>query len=147
VASNHHVPLRAIKERLPIAGAACLVLALGLASRYGLSGWAAKYFGVALWSTLVYTLVVLMRPSVRPAVAAAVALAIGFAVEFAQLTPGPAWLSSKHLILRLVFGTTFSAYDLPALVAGVALGAMTHLAVARIIKDMKPQRHEDTKKN
>ncbi len=99
----------------------------GLASRYvGLPPWWAKYLGVALWATLAYAVVVLIAPRSRLWRTAAIAWGISWAVEFAQMTPGPAYLSSKHLILRLIFGTTFSVWDLPAYVAGVGLGVLIH---------------------
>ena len=56
----------------------------------------------------------------RRARAFAVALGLSFAVELAQLTPYPAWLSSKHVILRLIFGTTFGFVDLAGYVVGAA---------------------------
>ncbi len=118
-----------MRERVPVLGAAVLVVALGLACRYGLSGWWAKYLGVALWATEAYVMVVLVRPQIRARNAALWALAVSWGVELFQLTGVPAWLSSQHLLLRLIFGTTFSAYDLPAYAAGVALGAATHLLV------------------
>ena len=120
-----------MRQRAWIAVAALLVVGLGLACRYGLTGFWAKYLGVALWATEAYVLVVLVRPSIRVRDAAAWALAVSWGVEFFQLTGVPAWLSSQHLLLRLIFGTTFSAYDLPAYAAGVALGAAVHYLVKR----------------
>ncbi|MBI2894626.1 MAG: DUF2809 domain-containing protein [Deltaproteobacteria bacterium] len=106
--------------------AAVATLCAGLAARALLGGLAAKVLGVALWATLVYALVLLIAPRTSIRRAAAVAIGASFAVEIAQLTPGPAWLSSKHVVLRLIFGTTFSAWDLPMYVAGVLFAAALH---------------------
>ena len=123
---------QAVWSRLPIVAAALGVMALGLLARYGLSGWAAKYLGLGLWATMVYVLVVVVRPSMSPLASAAAALAVCWVVEFAQMTPVPAWLSSKHVILRLIFGIGFSAWDLPTYAVGVALGAGVHALVIRV---------------
>ncbi len=97
-------------------------LAAGLASRALLRGLPAKVLGVVFWATLVYWLVAFVAPAARPARVAAVALAISWIVELAQLTPVPAALSARHVLLRMIFGTTFSAWDLPMYAAGVAVG-------------------------
>ena len=104
-------------------------VALGLAARYGLSGIFAKYLGVALWASAVCALVAFVRPRLGATRIAVMALALSWAVEFAQLTSGPAWLSSQHIVLRLIFGTTFSVWDLPAYALGVAFGAVSLKAV------------------
>ena len=120
-----------LRARIP-AFIGCLVaVAVGLACRYGLSGMPAKYLGVALWSTTVYAILMSIRPAAGVHRAALVALGISWAVEFAQLTPVPAWLSSQHVLLRLLFGTTFSVADLPAYAAGVALGAALSITARR----------------
>lgn len=107
-----------------------LVLVAGLSARYGLSGFWAKYLGVGLYATIVYALVVFVKPEVLVVRAGAIALFACWLIEFAQLTGVPAILSSKHLILRLVFGYTFSVWDLPAYLLGVLLGVGVH-ALAR----------------
>lgn len=91
----------------------------------------AKYAGVALWSLAVYACVLLCRPPLTVARASLIALALSFAVELAQLTPGPAYLSSKHVLLRLIFGADFGAWDLPAYAGGVLLGALLHRGLLR----------------
>lgn len=122
-----------MKQRLAVLAAAALVVGLGLACRYGLTGFWAKYLGVALWATEAYALVVFVRPTIRVIRAAAWALGVSWGMEFFQLTGVPAWLSSQHLLLRLIFGTTFSAPDLPAYAAGVALGAAVHGLVIKML--------------
>ena len=115
-----------MRTRLLPALGAVAALALGLGSRAFLTGAPAKILGVAFYATLVYALCVLLVPAVRIGRALAVAVAICFAIELLQLTPGPAYLSSRHLLLRLVFGTTFSAWDLVTYVPGALLGAAVH---------------------
>jgi hypothetical protein len=106
-----------------------LTIASGLGSRAWLTGLLAKLAGDALYTVLVYVLVLVVRPATRPARAFGVAVGVSFAVELAQLTPYPAWLSSKHVLLRLIFGSTFGFVDLAGYLIG-ALGAVfTHVLV------------------
>lgn len=108
--------------------AGLLTLAAGLALRAAFSGWLSKYGGVALWATLVYFLVLWVRPRLAVARAALLCLAISVAVELFQLTPVPRALYELHPAFALVFGTTFHAWDLPAYAAGALLGAGIHAA-------------------
>ncbi len=119
------------RRRLGAALAAAVTLASGVAARRFLDGAPAKVLGVALGATLVYWLVAFCAPGWRPRKVAGVTLAISWAVEFAQLTPGPAALSARHVLLRMIFGTTFSAWDLPMYGGGVLLGAALHAAALR----------------
>jgi Protein of unknown function (DUF2809) len=108
-----------------------LTVAAGLGSRAFFGGLPAKIAGDALYTVLIYVLVVVVRPDVRRSRAFAVALGLSFAVEFAQLTPYPAWLSSKHVILRLIFGTTFGFVDLAGYVVGAVFAVVLHAAGER----------------
>ncbi len=113
---------------------AAATLVAGLLVRSGvLPKWWAKYLGVALWCTLVYWLVVLVRPTTRVRTACVIAVVIGWAVELAQLTPGPAWLARAAPISRWVFGTTFNAPDLVAYVVGAGGAALVHVALERAL--------------
>ena len=113
--------------RIRIGAIALSLACAGLAVRGLLpAGFWSKYLGVALWAALVYALVLFVRPRISVWWCAGLALAISWTVEFAQLTPGPAWLSSKHALLRAIFGALFSVYDLPAYAAGVLAGASAH---------------------
>jgi hypothetical protein len=98
----------------------------GLGSRALLGGLPAKVAGDALYTVLIYVLAVAVRPGIGLARAFAIALGLSFAVEFAQLTPYPAWLSSKHVILRLIFGTTFGFVDLAGYVVGAVFAIVLH---------------------
>jgi hypothetical protein len=80
---------------------------------------------------LLYVIVVLVRPDVRAWRAFAIALGASVAVEVAQLTPYPAWLSSKHVLLRLVFGTTFGFVDIAGYVVGAVGAVALHAALRR----------------
>ncbi|MGY3682027.1 ribosomal maturation YjgA family protein [Streptomyces sp. TE33382] len=114
-----------VRTRVWAAGAAVLTVAAGLGIRSVAGGDVAKYAGDALYTLLMYVLVVLVAPRVRPRVAAGVALAFSWAVEFAQLTGVPAELSARSAVARLVLGSTFNAPDLfwYAVGAGAAYGA------------------------
>jgi hypothetical protein len=131
-----------LRARGGIALAALLAVAAGLAIRYGLSGAPAKYGGVALWSCMAYAGVLLVRPTLSVARAAIVTLIISWGVELAQLTPLPAALASKHLVLRLLLGTTFSLADLPAYAGGVALAAGAHALARRRPATLQPRRDQ-----
>ena len=96
---------------------------------------------MALWAALVYWLVVFLRPSLALWRVALVASLLSFAVELLQLTPVSSWLSSQHVVLRLVFGTTFNGWDLPAYVGGVVLAWR---ADARWLSDRRTPGSEDT---
>ncbi|WP_196443362.1 DUF2809 domain-containing protein [Planomonospora sp. ID67723] len=121
----------ALRTRLPAALVAVVTVAAGLTLRAVADGWFAKYGGDALYTVLVYTLVVLVRPGVAPVRAAAGAVALSWAVELAQLTPVPAALSEASVLARLVLGSTFGAMDLVAYAAGAALAAAAHALVRR----------------
>lgn len=119
------------RQRLFPTAAAALTLMAGLGCRAVLSGWVSKYGGVVLWATLVYFLVLWVRPRLAVARAALLCLGISFAVELFQLTPVPRALYELHAAFALVFGTTFHAWDLPAYAAGTLLGAAIHAAARR----------------
>jgi sugar phosphate permease len=108
-----------------------VTVAAGLGSRAVLGGLPAKVAGDALYTVLVYVLVLVVRPEASVRRAFVVALGVSFAIEFAQLSPYPAWLSSKHVLLRLIFGTTFGFVDLAGYVVGAVSAAALHGLVLR----------------
>lgn len=126
----HLVP--ALRARWIASVAVPLTVAAGLGSRALLGGLPAKIAGDALYTVLIYVLVVWVRPAVRLSRAFAIALGVSFAVEIAQLTPYPAWLSSKHVLLRLIFGTTFGFVDLLGYVIGAVGAVALHAAVRKL---------------
>jgi hypothetical protein len=110
-----------------------LTVAAGLLARRWLAGLPAKLAGDALYTALVYAIALAFAPDLRPRRAAAIALGWSFAVELFQLTGVPAWLSAKHILLRLIFGTTFGFVDLAGYVIG-AIGALSLHAIRRAIR-------------
>ncbi|MFF3437223.1 DUF2809 domain-containing protein [Streptosporangium sp. NPDC002721] len=119
------------RTRLLALLAALATVAAGLTVRAVTGGWFGKYAGDALYTVLVYALVVLVWPRVTPVRAALCALAFSWAVELAQLTPVPAALSEASVVARLVLGSTFGAADLVAYAAGALLAASAHTLLGR----------------
>jgi hypothetical protein len=120
-----------VRTRLMAAGAAVLTVAVGLGARAGMEGDIAKYAGDALYTTLVYALVVLAAPRAKPLTAAGIALGISWAVEFLQLSRVPAELSRRSVVARLVLGSTFHTPDLFWYAVGAALGWFVHAPTHR----------------
>ncbi len=102
--------------------AALATVGAGLGLRAVATGDVAKYGGDALYTLLIFALVVLVAPRTTPPRAAAVALAVSWAVEFLQLTGVPAELSRHSVAARLVLGSTFNAPDLFWYVIGAIAG-------------------------
>ncbi|MCX5207019.1 DUF2809 domain-containing protein [Streptomyces sp. NBC_00237] len=118
--------IRALRVRLYALGAAAVTIAAALGIRAVSSGAFAKYAGDALYTVLLYALVVAVWPRVRPVLAGGVALGVSWLAEFAQLTSVPAELSARSGLLRLVFGSTFNAPDLFWYAVGAALAWAVH---------------------
>lgn len=110
-------------ERLPLALACGATVVLGLSARHFLSGSPAAILGTMLYGSLCYLGIRLLRPTGDPRWALGGALAWCWGLELAQLGPLPAWLSSQHLLLRLIFGSTFDPVDLPSYLGGILLVA------------------------
>ncbi|MEU4406096.1 DUF2809 domain-containing protein [Streptosporangium sp. NPDC023963] len=136
---SHRVHLR---TRLLAALAALVTVAAGLTVRAVTGGWFGKYAGDALYTVLVYALVVLVWPRVTPVRAAIGALAFSWAVELAQLTPVPAALSEASVVARLVLGSTFGAADLVAYAAGAVLAAYATRSAHTLAGRRSRQRRE-----
>jgi hypothetical protein len=82
-----------------------VTVAVGLGVRALADGAFAKCAGDALYTVLVYLVVVLIAPGTRPLPAAGIALGFSWAVEFLQIAGVPA-------ALRPLLGSTFNAPDL-----------------------------------
>ncbi|MFE4061306.1 DUF2809 domain-containing protein [Streptomyces sp. NPDC059096] len=123
-----------MRTRLVACGAAVLTVAAGLGLRSTGSGDLAKYGGDALYTVLVYVLVVLAVPRVRPRTAAAVALAFSVAVELFQFTGVPAELAARSTVARLVLGSTFNVPDLLWYAVGAAAAWGVHAGCARALR-------------
>jgi hypothetical protein len=111
-----------------------LALTSGLAARTWIEpGLWYKYLGVVLWCWIVYALVVFLRPRWSVLRAGVVAGAICLAMECFQITPIPGWLSHQHVVLRWIFGETFSVYDLLAETVAIVLVALIDAGVRTLL--------------
>ncbi|MFZ3494929.1 DUF2809 domain-containing protein [Streptomyces sp. 5.8] len=124
-------PCRA-RTRLAAAAAVVVTVGAGLGLRAGATGNPAKYGGDALYTVLIFALIVLVLPRVTALRAAAGALAVSWAVEFLQLTGVPEELSRHSTVARLVLGSTFNAPDLFWYAVGAAFGWLAHTAAVRL---------------
>ncbi|MEV8127266.1 DUF2809 domain-containing protein [Streptomyces sp. NPDC085944] len=115
------------RTRLAAAGAAAVIVGAGLTLRAVATGEVAKYGGDALYTLLLFALVLVVAPGTAPIRAAALALAVSWGVEFLQLTDGPARLARQSTAARLALGSTFNAPDL----FWYAVGAVTGPLVVR----------------
>jgi hypothetical protein len=118
-----------MRIRAPYAIAALVTVALGLGLRSTMDGGVAKYGGDALYTLLVFWLVLVVAPRLNGPLAGAIACAFSWAIEFFQLSPIPGELSGNPLA-RLVLGSTFNAPDLFWYVVGAAAG----VAVWRVLR-------------
>ncbi|WP_370666668.1 DUF2809 domain-containing protein [Streptomyces sp. IBSBF 2507] len=110
------------RRRLVAAVAAAVIVGAGLALRTVAVGEVAKYGGDALYTLLLFALVLVAAPRTAPAKAAAMALAVSWGVELLQLTDVPEHLARRSTAARLVLGTTFNAPDLFWYAVGAAAG-------------------------
>ncbi|MDU0258237.1 DUF2809 domain-containing protein [Streptomyces sp. PU10] len=115
------------RTRLAAAGAAAVIVGAGLTLRAVATGEVAKYGGDALYTLLLFALVLVVAPGTAQIRAAALALAVSWGVEFLQLTDGQAHLARQSTAARLVLGSTFNAPDL----FWYAVGAVTGPLVVR----------------
>ncbi|MGW7443048.1 ribosomal maturation YjgA family protein [Kitasatospora sp. NPDC054795] len=117
---------KGLRVRLAAGAAAALTVAAGLGVRAALGGDLAKDAGDALYTVLLYALLVLAAPGLRPGRAAVLAAALSWAVELFQLTGLPdAW--GRHSVLaRLVLGSTFNPPDLFWYLVGAGCAGALH---------------------
>ncbi|MFD5142256.1 DUF2809 domain-containing protein [Streptomyces sp. NPDC058401] len=120
------------RTRLAAASAVVVTVGAGLGLRAVATGSAAKYGGDALYTVLIFALIVLVLPRVTALRAAAGALAVSWVVEFLQLTGVPAELSRHSTLARLVLGSTFNPPDLLWYAVGAAAGWLAHTTAARL---------------
>ncbi|MFI5863758.1 DUF2809 domain-containing protein [Streptomyces sp. NPDC051546] len=120
------------RTRIAAAAAAVATVGAGLGLRAVATGSAAKYGGDALYTVLIFTLIVLVLPRVTALRAAAGALALSAVVELLQLTGVPAELSRHSTLARLVLGSTFNPPDLLWYAVGAAAGWLAHTAATRL---------------
>lgn len=106
-------------------------MAAGLWVRTGLPGVSGDAAGGILYAALLYLLLAAAAPRARSAVVAAAAVVLCIAIELFQLTPFPAQWGAHWPPLRLVFGTTFNLWDLPAYAAGGIAAGFADRALRR----------------
>ncbi|WP_433513104.1 DUF2809 domain-containing protein [Nonomuraea sp. CA-143628] len=109
--------------------AAVVTVVAGLGVRLLWDGPFAKYAGDALYTVLIYLLIVLVLPRVRPVWAALGSAALSWAIEFAQLWEIPP-------LLRPLLGSTFNPPDLFWYVVGAAVACAAHMTVRRSYSDI-----------
>ncbi|WP_207757197.1 ribosomal maturation YjgA family protein [Nonomuraea cypriaca] len=105
--------------RLPVALTATLIVACGLGVRALWDGPFSKYAGDALYTALIYALIVLVLPRARPWTVAAGSAGLSWAIEFAQLGEIPS-------VLRPLLGSTFNPPDLLWYAVGAATMQAAH---------------------
>ncbi|MDG6105564.1 DUF2809 domain-containing protein [Dactylosporangium aurantiacum] len=110
---------------------AALALAVAFAIRAVDDGALRQYSGTALYASMIYAGVYVLRPRTTPLVAGAAAIAWCWAMELAQLTGVPAELSSRSLLARYALGVKFDPVDLAWYPAGVVPLVLVHLLLAR----------------
>ncbi|MEV0562653.1 DUF2809 domain-containing protein [Dactylosporangium sp. NPDC050588] len=115
---------------LALAGVAA-ALAVAFAIRAVDDGALRQYSGTALYASMIYAGVFVLRPRTTPLVAGAVAIAWCWAVELAQLTGVPAELSARSLLARYALGVKFDPADLAWYPVGVVPLVVAHLLLRR----------------
>ncbi|MCA9299187.1 MAG: DUF2809 domain-containing protein [Phycisphaerales bacterium] len=127
------------RQRIVAASMSLLTIGAGLWIRSGsVPPTLAKPIGVALWSALVFWLLVLLRPRSSIWIVVVVASCLGVAVEILQRTPFPAWMASQIPASRWVLGRHFHASDLPWYPMG-ALGAGVLDLAQRRLRTRRPR--------
>ncbi|GAA1284578.1 hypothetical protein Psi02_33380 [Planotetraspora silvatica] len=111
-------------SRAPVAVAAIVTIAAGLLIRAFLGGPFAKYAGDALYTVLLYLLVLLVVPAARPSRVAAIAVAASWLIELSQLLDLPA-------LVRPILGSTFNPPDLLWYAVGAGAAWAVHAGLGR----------------
>ncbi|SBT40938.1 DUF2809 domain-containing protein [Micromonospora auratinigra] len=116
-----------IRLRLLALVAAGGFLAVALTIRALADGALEQHSGTALYASMVYAGVFVLRPRTRPVPAGVAATVFCWVVETAQLTGVPAALSAHSLLARLVLGVRFDPLDLCWYPVGVLPLVALHL--------------------
>lgn len=127
-----------IRTRLTALTCVLLVLATALAIRHlngqrvlDSSGALSQYSGTALYASMMYAGVFVLRPRTTPLTAAAAALLFCWVVECFQLTGIPATLSARSTLARLALGVSFDPKDLLWYALGIAPPFAAHAWLTR----------------
>ncbi|MFD8756125.1 DUF2809 domain-containing protein [Kitasatospora sp. NPDC059577] len=121
-----------LRARAAAGAAAVVTVAAGLGVRAVAGGDVAKYAGDALYTVLLYALIVLAVPRVRPVRAGVAAAALSWAVELFQLTGLPDAWGRRSTFARLVLGSTFNPPDLFWYLVGAVGAVLLHRAARRV---------------
>ena len=105
------MPLASGWVRTLMVVSAAVFAAAAFAIRAVSEGALGQYSGAALSGSIVYTIVMFIRPPISPPVAGGIAAAYCWIVEFSQLTGIPATLSQRSLVARLLLGAQFDIVD------------------------------------
>jgi hypothetical protein len=116
-----------LRSRAVALSGAVLIVGLGLAVRAGAGGSFAQNAGTALYASMIYAGVLVLRPATAPLPAGIVAVALCWAVEAFQLSGVPAGLSERSLIARLVLGSHFDWADVAWYPVGVVPLVVVHM--------------------
>jgi hypothetical protein len=120
-----------MRSRLLALAGVGAALAVAFAIRAVDDGALRQHSGTALYASMIYAGVFLLRPRTTPLVAGAAATAFCWAMETAQLTGVPAELSARSLLARYVFGVTFDPVDLAWYPVGVVPLVAAHVLLRR----------------
>ena len=112
------------RSRGRIALAVPAVIALGLALRFGLSGYIADASGGVLYALLVYLAIAFIAPRLPAIRVAVIALGVSIGIELLQLTAIPLRLAEAVPPAALALGTSFALADLPPYVVGALAGVL-----------------------
>ncbi|MCP2323982.1 hypothetical protein HDA40_002489 [Hamadaea flava] len=113
------MPFASRSVRLLMVASAAVFAAAAFGIRAVTDGQIGQYSGAALSGSIVYTIVVFVRPPISPLVAGGIATAYCWFVEFSQLTGIPAALSERSVIAQLLLGTQFDIVDVAWYPVGV----------------------------
>ncbi|NQX12211.1 DUF2809 domain-containing protein [Microbacteriaceae bacterium VKM Ac-2855] len=120
-------------RRLRLALAAVVVVAAGLALRFGVGGAVGDLAGGVLYTALVYLLVAFVAVRMRPPVVALTAFAWSALMELLQLVGIAGALVQLWSPLRLITGVGFVWTDLLAYAVGAVIAAAVDTAARLVV--------------
>ncbi|MEU8007771.1 DUF2809 domain-containing protein [Catellatospora sp. NPDC049111] len=130
-------------RRLHALAAAIAVLVIALLIRALADGPLEQHSGTALYASMIYAGVFVLRPRTTPLLAGAVAITFCWLVELSQLTGLPAYLSEHSLLARLALGVAYDPLDMLWYPAGVLPLVAVHLLTrARLVVGQAPRSGE-----
>jgi hypothetical protein len=120
-----------VRGRLPAVAAVALIVGLAFAIRALSDGRLEQHSGTALYASMIYAGMFVLRPAWPPVRAGVLAVGFCWAVEAFQLTGVPAALAERSLAARLVLGARFDWVDVAWYPVGVVPLVVVHLLVIR----------------